>query len=236
MTLSHRMSLPFTLPVVEPAVSILLAGFVATSYVGSLYLFKSTRLIFAASAASVKGQTRTQERQQLEGEQWRNEPRVIRARLTAVSLSSILCCGLVYMLVWRACKGDVRPLLNRTDFPRLTRVPREARISVGCHNTPSRIRAERTDIPTASPHAITLLCPVYVSFLDGALPFQSRWTGLQPLRDWQGIRNYIGVCHRRLGSPHCLTSARCRGHLPKRSTFGRASPRCCFWVIGILDG
>lgn len=35
--------------------------------------------------------------------------------------------------------------------------------------------------------------PLYVSFLEQTLPFQAHWTGLEPVRDWQGIRNYLAV-------------------------------------------
>jgi hypothetical protein len=70
------------------------AGF-ALSYVGSLYLRHASRLefapkpLFAASGQRVKAP----------GERWRDDQSVIRARLLAVSLSSLLTLAFTALFV-----------------------------------------------------------------------------------------------------------------------------------------
>lgn len=105
LLLLRIMSLPFGTPALDPLVSVAVAGFVATSYVGVLYLFKSTRLVFVQPTSSDPQQ---QERARYVGEQWRNDPKVIRARLTAVVSSTVFSGLVVVGIVWNAAGRDVR--------------------------------------------------------------------------------------------------------------------------------
>jgi prenyl protein peptidase len=60
----------------------------AFSYVGSLYVSKHARLRFAATTPGADGG----ERAKKTDEQWRDDPRVIKARLVAVTISTVLSC------------------------------------------------------------------------------------------------------------------------------------------------
>ena len=66
-----------------------LAAFFAISYVGCLYLSQHTRLTFSAHAIDKdNGRLKT-----------RDDPDVIRARLVAVSISTLNCYALLYFIV-----------------------------------------------------------------------------------------------------------------------------------------
>ncbi|KAH7097561.1 hypothetical protein BKA62DRAFT_643212 [Auriculariales sp. MPI-PUGE-AT-0066] len=181
------MALPFSTPALDPYISLGVAGFIATSYVGSLYLFKSTRLVFAAPDPNAsQGE---QERQRQEGEQWRNDPKVIRARLTAVTLSTLLSCAIVGGLVWNACKRD-----NELAF-----------------RTTLQLLGFGADAQTVLPHLLTPLLftgPLYVALLEQSLlPFQHKWLGLRLFTNWHGFRNYIaGPVTEELNFRACVTA------------------------------
>ena len=64
-----------------------LAGLVASSYVGSVYV----SLLIARPRPPL----------------WRNEPAVIKARSLLASFSSILCCSLVYFVARSASNGGI---------------------------------------------------------------------------------------------------------------------------------
>lgn len=92
----------------------------------------------------------------------------------------------------------------------------------------------------ALPHLLTPLLfagPLYVSYLDLALPFQRAWSwqrSVMPVvATWEGIRNYIVVrsvvacalrVSRERGKPR-----ECRARLRRRSAFGPVSLPCCSW-------
>lgn len=91
------------MPVVfgDPPISLFtahcLAVFFAGSYVGSLYLSKNTRLSFRKGLVRLRqGEQRAKE----QDERWRDDPEVIRARLVAVSVSTLSSCVTVLGLVW----------------------------------------------------------------------------------------------------------------------------------------
>ena len=95
------------MPVVfrDPPISLFtahcLAVFFAGSYVGSLYLSKNARLSFRKGLVRLRqGEQRAKE----QNERWRDDPEVIRARLVAVSVSTLSSCitvlGLVLILIW----------------------------------------------------------------------------------------------------------------------------------------
>lgn len=169
------MSLPFELPILSPSAAVAAAILVASSYVGSLYLFKSSRLVFARPRTD--GLRDAHERQRVPGEQWRNDPTVIRARLSAVSLSTASCCGLVFVLVLRACPGHNLWIAFQATLELLGFVPDEQLLL---------------------PHLLTPLLfagPLYVSFLDQTLLFQRAWSWrlsvVQRIATWEGIRNFV---------------------------------------------
>ncbi|KAG7097463.1 hypothetical protein E1B28_004807 [Marasmius oreades] len=67
-------------------------------YVGSLYVSKNGRLSF--SAKSSRGP-----RLRESNERWRDDPDVIRARITAVTIATAICCVLVWLVVWKSVHG-----------------------------------------------------------------------------------------------------------------------------------
>lgn len=73
----------------------LLAGLCAVSYVGILYVSQNTRITY--SKTSPKQPQRN-----------RDDPEVIRARLIAVSLSTVASCALVVGVVWYLSGNKVR--------------------------------------------------------------------------------------------------------------------------------
>ncbi|EJD48336.1 hypothetical protein AURDEDRAFT_61361 [Auricularia subglabra TFB-10046 SS5] len=172
------MSLPFELPVLSLGGSLAYSLVIGSSYVASLYLFNSSRLVFARAVRPDPTRAKdAHERQRVPGERWRNDPSVIRARLTAVSLSTLSCCALVYWLVWRSCHERHRDLALRTTIE-LLGFPPEREI----------VRA----------HLLTPLLyagPLYVSYLERTLPFQARWSWRSCVRPiyatWEGARNII---------------------------------------------
>lgn len=91
------MPLGFADPPISTSTAHALAAFFTFSYVGSLYISKSARLSFKNGASSnvPDGEERTKE----SDERWRNDPDVIRARLLAASLSTMLSVYTVYRLV-----------------------------------------------------------------------------------------------------------------------------------------
>ncbi|KAK0202160.1 hypothetical protein DFS33DRAFT_1444023 [Desarmillaria ectypa] len=80
-------------PPLSPSQATLLALFFVSSYVGSLYISKNARLSFVSKTVKLPdGQTR----QKQDKERWRDDPDVIRARLTAVVSSTVVSCFVVY--------------------------------------------------------------------------------------------------------------------------------------------
>lgn len=56
---------------------------------GSIYLSKNTRLSFSSKTVKVaNGQARLKEAD----ERWRDDPDVIKARLVAVGVATVICC------------------------------------------------------------------------------------------------------------------------------------------------
>lgn len=77
----------FSTPPLPLSAAHLIAGFFATSYVGSLYVSKHTRLNFSSKTVQLQD---GQQRQKEQEERWRDDPDVIRARMAAASLSTIV--------------------------------------------------------------------------------------------------------------------------------------------------
>lgn len=98
-------------PSISPNTATLLSAFFTFSYVGSLYLARAGRLAFHAPSVDVpNGQERVREA----NERWRNDPEVIRARLTAAVISTVTSCVVVAMVLSQSgtCRtnGVSRPL------------------------------------------------------------------------------------------------------------------------------
>lgn len=88
------MPLVFPLPPLSTRAAHVLAAFFAISYVGSLYISKNARLSFRSN--SVDGQARRRS----SDERGRDDPDVIKARMLAVCVSTLLSCASVFWLVW----------------------------------------------------------------------------------------------------------------------------------------
>lgn len=67
-----------------------LTALFSSAYVGSLYLSRHARLVFSPSPSAVRTP-----RSKTPDERWRDDPDVIKARLTAVCLATAACCAIV---------------------------------------------------------------------------------------------------------------------------------------------
>ena len=68
----------------------------ATMYVGSIYVSKEARLVFAKPVlVDSVGRGQARERAREQNEKWRDDPDLIRARLFAVSIATVLCVAIV---------------------------------------------------------------------------------------------------------------------------------------------
>lgn len=90
------MPLVFPFPPLSTTFAHLLSLFFASAYVGSIYLSKKSRLAFTSKVVhTINGQARPKE----QDERWRDDPDVIKARLTAVGLATLVCCFAVIGVV-----------------------------------------------------------------------------------------------------------------------------------------
>ena len=116
----ERMPLVFPVPPLSTGGANVVAFFFASSYVGSLYLSKHTRLgDFSKPNGSDANasQNRT-----------RDDPSVIKARMLAASISTILSCVIVFLLVWHIVDdldnvSRLNMVTSATDFAPLRRMP-----------------------------------------------------------------------------------------------------------------
>jgi prenyl protein peptidase len=91
------MPLVFPLPPISTASAHGITLLLASSYVGSLYLSKNTRLSFSSKPKrAATGTSREKE----SNERWRDDPDVIRARILAVTIATSLCCTGIFGLLW----------------------------------------------------------------------------------------------------------------------------------------
>lgn len=99
------MGIIFPAPVLTPTSAHLWATAFIFSYVGSLYVSKHTRLSFSNRYRTrIKdGQLRYKEKD----ERWRDDSDVIRARLVAVSISTVLSCFLVFKIISYSSRHNV---------------------------------------------------------------------------------------------------------------------------------
>jgi hypothetical protein len=84
----------FPLPPLSTKAAHILAAFFAVSYVASLYISKNARISFAPKATHLGTG-------QLPHKAWsRDDPDIIKARMLAVSISTVLSCVSVFWLLW----------------------------------------------------------------------------------------------------------------------------------------
>jgi len=172
------MPLVFPIPPLSTSFAHLLTFFFASSYVGSLYISKFTRLSFSSQVNPTQnGGVRRKEID----ERWRDDPDVIRARLAAVIGATILCCagllGVLWHLVGDGINGFDAAL--ETTFVRIGLNP-------------------DMDWVSLFPHLVTpvlFIGPLYARYVGGSLPFQRDWTFREDFVlnfiSWQGARNYV---------------------------------------------
>ena len=81
------MPLVFPVPPLSTTFAHLLSLFFTTTYVGSIYLLKNSRLLFSNKVVHT-----TNARLKEQDERWRDDPDVIKARLAAVGFATFVCC------------------------------------------------------------------------------------------------------------------------------------------------
>ncbi|KAI0090114.1 hypothetical protein BDY19DRAFT_888247 [Irpex rosettiformis] len=145
-----------------------LAGFCASSYVGILYLLQQTRITY--SSESAEGQAKERARR-------RDDSDVIRARLIAVSISTIVSCSVVVGTIWHTSGNE--PLSSAASFAAtLLGFTTHWHIFLSCLIAP-----------------VLYAGPLYTSFLSSSLPFQQFWSfesNVKPIfSTWVGWRNCI---------------------------------------------
>ncbi|KAJ7472660.1 hypothetical protein FB451DRAFT_1250279 [Mycena latifolia] len=142
----------------------LLALLFSVSYVGSLYVVRNARISLKAPVAG----------QQVPGGS-RDDPSVIRARLTAATIASAFNCAIIYYLV-----------LKNT-LPSSTHTFATTRSILGVRWPASVLSCLQTPL--------LFLGPFYASYLASALPGQTNYSLKRDFSDmfstWIGFRNYV---------------------------------------------
>ncbi|KAJ7759428.1 hypothetical protein DFH07DRAFT_919023 [Mycena maculata] len=142
---------------------ILALGFFC-SYVGSLYVAKNARVRFSAPDARYRVRPGS-----------RDDPNVIRARLTAVTIACIFTCGVVCTLVAQS-----------TDFK--TNHPLAIMLRILGISWPDSILS-------CLQTPLLFLGPLYASYLASVLPGQANYSLERDFFDvfctWIGFRNYV---------------------------------------------
>lgn len=171
----------------------LITTWFAFSYVASLYISKNARLSFSKSAPVPKFEG--VERAREEHERWRDDPAVIKARCLAVSISTMLSClSLAVLLQYvtpreEVCPGPYLDPLQVSDqkiqslFSTLDTTARRLGFYPFSASTLSLL---------VTP--VLYLGPLYAMYLQQTLPGQRLWSvdgDLKPLfTSWISIRNY----------------------------------------------
>ncbi|KAF8323006.1 uncharacterized protein EI90DRAFT_3282145 [Cantharellus anzutake] len=155
----------------SPTTSQLLQAFFATSYVSSIYVHPDGRLKFEITPRGKKSPTRT-----------RNDPLVIRTRLTAVVLATIVSCVVVITTVFATLPSVEKTLPNA-----LTQA--WSLLGLKPSFTTPRIILPYLLVP------VLYSGPLFTSFLASALPFQRKFSFeldvVNTYSSLQGLRNYI---------------------------------------------
>ena len=86
-------------PIISGLSAFLISLSFSIIYVGSLYLSNNARLSFVSEPHRAKPGREDEEREKMKNERWRDDPDVIRARLTAVSVATVVCCLSVFVVL-----------------------------------------------------------------------------------------------------------------------------------------
>ncbi|KAG6827525.1 hypothetical protein H0H92_011438 [Tricholoma furcatifolium] len=170
------MPLVFTSPPISTASAHCLTFLFASIYVGSLYVSKHARLSFSRDRGN-NGDATPHEK--LKDERWRDDPDVVKARLLASTIATVLNCGLVFYILWTLI-GERQDVTLETTIARLG------------------LQVHRLDMDFILPHLITPILftgPLFAMYLGQYLPFQARYSFqndvVEKFTSWIGIRNYI---------------------------------------------
>jgi prenyl protein peptidase len=181
-------------PVLTLTEAHLLTAFFSISYVGSLYLSKHARLRFDDRRARLAA-GRNPYAKIHPSERWRDDPDVIRARLTAVSIATgvsvAVVCGVVYYFM------PDPSIRNTSNAWRMALVKTITLLGF----LPSSLSPSALWTDVVRPSLVTpalFLGPLYAHYLYGTLPFQLGWkrwfSEVQELMStWIGLRNYLWV-------------------------------------------
>lgn len=184
------MPLVFPIPPLSTRGANLVAFFFASSYVVSLYLSKHTRL----SDPSKPNGTNANPAQNRS----RDDPSVIKARMFAASASTALSCVVVFLLVWHIIDdldnvSDLNPVTTVADWNSSSQ-----NANLAFDSTMARLGLTLFEDHSLLPYLVTpilYLGPLYATFLDSKLPFQSRWSWaydvLPTFNTWVGVRNHF---------------------------------------------
>lgn len=145
------MQLLFSQPLLSTTAAHLISLVLGTTYVGSLYLSKNARLSFVSKPADIPQGYGNIPREKLKDERWRDDPDVIRARIFAVSVATILCCLAVFVVLWLQIGGKWKVIcLQIIDC--CTLIPRLTKESRHClrRNSPSSWRRSSFSFPIFS--------------------------------------------------------------------------------------
>jgi len=96
----------FSEPLLSTTSAHLISLLLGTIYVGSLYLSKNARLSFVSTPAATPQGNGNIPRGRLKEERWRDDPDVIRARIFAVSVATVVCCLGVFVMLWSQVGGE----------------------------------------------------------------------------------------------------------------------------------
>ncbi|KAF5385652.1 hypothetical protein D9757_003547 [Collybiopsis confluens] len=143
-------------------------------YVGSIYVSKSARLVFSTPPQHTDSKDELRERQRQQNERWRDDPDVIKARVSAVSIAAGLCVAIVCCIT-----GSIPTALA----------------SLGLW--PAIPRSGSSLLYAITPHLVTPLLflgplyGLYLSFSSRILRRESLTTRASSLFcNWIGFRNY----------------------------------------------
>lgn len=209
--------LTFTAPQLLASTANTLSYVFSALYVGSIYASSRARLSFDHDPAhshanghdtqpselnnNTAASTSTGPRPKMKNERWRDDSDVIKARLVAVSIATLVCFTIVYYIL---------SFLSRPVYSTTAELLFDLFIRLGCVSPSIRPISTEQDLSVLGhswrvlrPHLITpvlFLGPLYATFLSQALPGQKYWSWKFHVRrqilSWQGIRNVIVVCSR----------------------------------------
>jgi len=145
-------------PIISSSSALLITHSFAFIYVGSLYLSKITRLSFVYRVIPGK---EDEERKKMNNERWRDDPDVIKARMAAVSVATVVCCLGVFAVLFHHVGGTANDFDVAVKYTllRLGFLP-----SFG--------------LSASLAHLVTpllFLGPLFGSYLRQELPFQRNW-------------------------------------------------------------